>query len=99
MTMTVAIANPVEIQVISWTVAPTAPRICGSATFTIDESIAPMSVPNVTETVTSHLFGTGRAAAIGAESVAVLTGVLPPGRARAARPPRDRRVRAPRWCG
>ena len=61
-TITVAIAKPVVIQVISWTVAPTAPRICGSATFTIDESIAPISVPKVTETVTSHLFVGARVA-------------------------------------
>ena len=34
----------------------------GSATATIDESIAPMRVPNVIDTVTSHLLGLGRAA-------------------------------------
>src|SRR5580693_1053651 len=34
--------------------------MCGSATATIDESIAPMRVPNVMDTVTSHLFGFGR---------------------------------------
>src|SRR5277367_4051086 len=66
MTRTVARANAVEIQVISSTVAPTAPRMCGMATFTIDASMAPMRVPNVTETVTSHLLTLGRAGA-GAE--------------------------------
>ncbi len=35
--------------------------MCGSATLTIEESIAPISVPNVIETVTSHLLGFGRA--------------------------------------
>src|SRR5512146_619941 len=58
--MTVAIAQPVEIQVISWIVAPTAPRMCGRATLTMEASIAPISVPNVTETVTSHLLAPGR---------------------------------------
>src|SRR3954466_6007870 len=53
-TITVAIAKPVLIQVISWTVAPTAPRICESATLTIDASIAPISVPKVTEIATIH---------------------------------------------
>ena len=55
MTSTVAIAKPVLIQVISCTVAPTAPRICGSATLTIEASIAPISVPNVTDSATIHL--------------------------------------------
>ena len=60
-TITVAMAKPVVIQVISCTVAPTAPRMCGSATLTIDASMAPISVPKVTETVTSHLLVGGRA--------------------------------------
>src|SRR5579863_1229256 len=51
---------PVLIQVISWTVAPSDPIMWGSATATIDESIAPMRVPNVIDTVTSHLLGLGR---------------------------------------
>src|SRR6185503_5409358 len=45
----------------SCTVAPTAPRMCGSATLTIDASMAPISVPNEIESVTSHLFTAGRA--------------------------------------
>jgi len=61
MTTTVARTKPVDTQVISSTVAPTAPRRCGTATFTIDESIAPISVPKVTLTVTSHLLTGGRA--------------------------------------
>ena len=83
MTMTVAIAKPVEIQVISWTVAPTAPRIWGSATLTIEESIAPMSVPKVTDTVTSHLLVAGRAGATGkATAVAELIAAHPAGTGR-----------------
>src|ERR1700722_10255472 len=54
---------PVLIQVISCTVAPRVPIMCGRATATIDESMAPMSVPKVIDTVTSHLFGLGRAIA------------------------------------
>lgn len=60
MTSTVAITKPVVTHVISSMVAPTAPRRCGTATFTIDESIAPIMVPKVTEMVTTHLFGSGR---------------------------------------
>src|ERR1035438_4076520 len=59
-TTTFAMMYPVLIQVISWKVAPSVPIMWGSATATIDESIAPMSVPNVIDTVTSHLFGLGR---------------------------------------
>ena len=50
-TTTLAITKPVVTQVISSIVAPTAPRRCGIATLTIDASMAPISVPNVTETV------------------------------------------------
>ena len=68
-TRTVAMMYAVETHVISSMVAPTAPRICGSATLTIDESIVAMSEPNAIETVTSHLLiGTGAAAA-GASNV------------------------------
>jgi hypothetical protein len=45
--------KPIVVQVISCTVAPTAPRSCGMATLTMDESMAPISVPNVTDIVTS----------------------------------------------
>src|SRR4051812_4860592 len=62
MTRTCAIANPVEIQVISCSVAPTEPRMCPMATFTIELSMAPMRVPKVTLNVTSHLLTGGRAA-------------------------------------
>src|SRR5579859_1009225 len=62
MTTTFAMMYPVLIQVISCTVAPSDPIMCGSATATIDESMAPMSVPKVIDTVTSHLLGLGRAA-------------------------------------
>jgi len=55
----------VLIQVISSSVAPTAPRMCGSATFTIDESIAPINVPKLIAMVTTHLL-TGRRWAAGA---------------------------------
>src|SRR6185312_3347978 len=64
-TMTVAMTKPVEIHVISSSVAPTEPRMCSMATFTMDESMAPISVPNVTDTVTSHLL-TGLRATAGA---------------------------------
>src|SRR5689334_22759219 len=71
MITTLAITNPVVTHVISSTVAPIAPRRCGVATLTIDESIVPMSVPNVTEMVTSHLLTGGRAAAgVGAITIA-----------------------------
>src|SRR3569623_3361495 len=63
MTMTVAITIPVVTQVISSTVEPSAPRRCGVATATIDVSNAPISVPNVTDRVTSHLLTGLRAAA------------------------------------
>ena len=62
-TMTVAITKPVVTQVISSTVEPSAPRRCGVATATIEVSSAPISVPNVTDRVTSHLFTGLRAAA------------------------------------
>jgi len=54
-TRTVATTNAVEIQAISSSVAPTEPRMCVSATLTIEASIAPIRVPKLTETVTSHL--------------------------------------------
>jgi hypothetical protein len=57
----------VLIQVISCRVAPTAPRMCGSATLTIEESIAPISVPKLMETVTIHLL-TGARRAVGAST-------------------------------
>src|SRR5512138_216322 len=102
--ITVAIAKPVVTQVISWSVAPTAPRMWGSATFTIDALIAPMSVPNVTEIVTSHLFVAGRAgAAAGKVATAVLiarppagTGPRSPRRRRPARSRPRGRARGPR---
>ena len=53
--------KPVVTQVISSTVAPSAPRRCGIATLTIDESMAPISVPKVTDSVTSHLLTGARA--------------------------------------
>ena len=59
--MTVAITNPVVTHVICSTVTPSDPVRCGTATLTIDASIAPISVPNVIETVTSHLLTGGRA--------------------------------------
>ena len=57
--------KPVVTQVISSTVAPSAPRRCGTATLTIDASMVPISVPKVTETVTSHLFTGGGAPVAG----------------------------------
>src|SRR5256885_16495282 len=53
----------VEIQVISSSVAPTAPRMCVSATLTMEASIAPIRVPKETDTVTSHLLVGARAGA------------------------------------
>src|SRR4051812_19541502 len=53
----------VEIQVISSSVAPTAPRMWVSATLTIEASIAPIRVPKETDTVTSHLLVGARAGA------------------------------------
>ena len=55
MTMTVAMTKPVVTQVICSIVTPREPVRCGTATLTIDASIAPMSVPKVIDTVTSHL--------------------------------------------
>ena len=72
-TSTVAMTKPVVTQVISSTVAPSAPRMCGVATSTIDESMAPISVPKVTESVTSHLFTGGRG---GASWAALARGAL-----------------------
>src|SRR5690349_10924521 len=60
-TITVAMTKPVVAQVISCTVAPTALRSWGIATLTMDESMAPMRVPNVTDSVTSHLLVGARA--------------------------------------
>src|SRR5690348_4538785 len=65
MTSTIAIMYAVEIHVISWMLAPSSPRMFGSATLTIDESIVAMSEPNAIEIVTSHLF-TGGALDVGA---------------------------------
>ncbi len=56
MVMTQATMYPVETQVISSTLADNVPRNCGSATFTIEVSIVPISVPNVTAAAMSHLF-------------------------------------------
>src|SRR4051795_8092732 len=55
MTMTVAMTKPVVTQVTCSTVTPRAPVRCGTATFTIEASMAPISVPKVIDTVTSHL--------------------------------------------
>src|SRR5689334_12767100 len=60
--MTVAITKPVVTHVICSTVTPNEPMRCGTATLTIDASIAPISVPNVIEIVTSHLLTGARAA-------------------------------------
>src|SRR3954465_5635320 len=99
-TMTVATTKPVVTHVISSTVAPSDPVRWGVATATIDVSIAPMSVPNVTDSVTIHLLTAGRAAAAvsGAGGAAVLT--APPPRRRdpggdPSRGPCDRRLRPP----
>src|SRR5579885_1821614 len=62
MTMTLAMMNRVETQVISSTVAPSEPRKCGIATLMIEESMVPINVPNVTDRATIHLLGGGRAA-------------------------------------
>src|SRR5580700_9899283 len=75
MTTTFAMMYPVLIQVISCTVAPSDPIMCGSATATIDESIAPMRVPKVIDTVTSHLLGLGRAPSKDATEEAKRAGV------------------------
>ena len=48
--------------------------MCGIATDTIDVSMAPMSVPNVIETVTSHLLGLGRETRAGAARKASAAG-------------------------
>src|SRR5438270_191305 len=63
MTMTVAITKPVVTHVTCSTVTPSDPMRCGTATLTIDASIAPINVPNVMDTVTSHLLTGGRSAA------------------------------------
>src|SRR5262245_36337863 len=80
MTTTVAITNPVVTQVISSTVAPSDPVRCGVATATIDVSIAPIKVPNVTDSVTIHLLTGARAGATGAMA-ATLMRACPRGRA------------------
>jgi hypothetical protein len=63
MTRTVATTKPVEIQVISSSVAPTAPRMWVRATLTMLASMAPIKVPKLTETVTSHLLTGSRSSA------------------------------------
>src|SRR5947207_15559376 len=74
MTMTVAMTKPVVTQVICSTVTPSDPVRWGTATLTIDASIAPISVPKVIETVTSHLFTGARCAGIiGAAITPVVT--------------------------
>ena len=55
MTMTVAMTKPVVTHVTCSTVTPRDPMRWGTATLTIEASMAPISVPNVIETVTSHL--------------------------------------------
>src|SRR5438067_3773413 len=55
MTMTVAMTKPVVTHVICSTVTPSEPVRCGTATLTIEASMAPISVPKVIDTVTSHL--------------------------------------------
>ena len=55
MTMTVAMTKPVVTHVICSMVTPSEPVRCGTATLTIEASIAPISVPKVIDTVTSHL--------------------------------------------
>lgn len=70
-----ATTKPVEIQVISSSVAPTEPRMCVSATLTMLASMAPISVPKLTETVTSHLLTglrSARARAAGSARASVL---------------------------
>src|SRR5712691_11453997 len=52
--------KPVVTHVTCSTVTPRAPIRCGTATLTIDASIAPISVPNVIDSVTSHLLTGGR---------------------------------------
>ncbi len=69
----------VETQVISSIVAPTVPRISGSATLTIDPlgSIAAMSEPNAIAIVTTHLFtGSRWARTIGSVATAAVTARL-----------------------
>ena len=76
MTTTVAMTKPVVTQVISSTVEPSAPRRCGVATATIDVSIAPISVPKVTDSVTSHLFTGGRSGTLWGTLCTALPGAL-----------------------
>ena len=72
MTSTIATMYAVEIHVISSRLAPSSPRMLGSATLTIDESIVAISEPKATETVTSHLFTEGACTTCPPESVAVV---------------------------
>src|SRR5256885_16912207 len=64
MTMTVAMTKPVVTQVICSIVTPSDPVRCGTATLTIDASIAPISVPKVIDTVTSHLLTGSRSSRV-----------------------------------
>src|SRR4051812_30625422 len=59
MTRTIAMMYEVVTQVISSTVAPTEPRMCGIATLTMDESMVAMSEPKAIDRATTHLFTTG----------------------------------------
>jgi hypothetical protein len=61
MIITVVMMYAVDIHVISCRVAPTDPRMWGSATLTIDESIVPMTAPTPTAAATTHLSSAGGA--------------------------------------
>src|SRR5438046_217930 len=63
MTMTVAMTKPVVTHVICSTVTPSEPVRWGTATLTIEASMAPINVPKVIDTVTSHLLTGGRSSA------------------------------------
>ena len=60
-TITCAIANEVAIAAISSSEAPIEPRICGSATLTMERSIVAMIAPKLIDTATSHLLSGARA--------------------------------------
>src|SRR5579883_3516795 len=82
MTSTIAIMYAVEIHVISWMLAPSSPRMFGSATLTIDESIVAISEPNAIDTATSHLLtGSGLTRTIGVAVVVTASLRAPSARA------------------
>src|SRR6185503_4805812 len=98
MTSTIAIRYAVVTHVISWSDAPSSPRICGIATLTIEVSIVAITDPIAIDTATVHL-PTWRGAATGARPALALAVITRSARRRAGcRRAGRRRRRTTRRC-